>query len=250
MAMDLVLVTGALVAVVVALRLVRAGQPIMAPSPALVGLLAGGPKNALVATLVTMRRRGEIGIDRAGVLRSAGELADTTDPVERAVYRVLSLPRGPKEIRAHRTSITAFGVLRRRLVAAGLLLSAPRWAASRILPVAAVVYCLVRLAGGANGLVVGACAALAVATLFLPRRTLAGSRLLAGLRREFPVTGEPVPDAERIGMIVAVHRRVDLPGLEKFARRGGLSDGGGSNSRGVEDPHVDNPSMPITSLLD
>ncbi|MPZ83641.1 MAG: TIGR04222 domain-containing membrane protein [Actinophytocola sp.] len=157
-------------------------------SPAMAGYLARGPRRALLAVLVTLRRRSAVAVARSGMIKRTGPLLNATDPLERAVHATLSGPMGPGTLRRRTSVDEALVALREQLVARGLLV--PRW---RRLP--------------------------------FRRRTSAGSRALREVRRRYPVPAgdEPLPAVET-GMVVALYGTLDLPGIRSFARRGGLHD--------------------------
>jgi uncharacterized protein (TIGR04222 family) len=240
------LVAGALLLVAVALRFAHPrarARPEMTPAQA--GMLAGGPGRALQATLVTMRLRGELGVGRPGILERAGGLAETGDPLERTVYRVLSYPQGPKAIRGHRRTIEAFDSVRRGLTRAGLLLPTAGWWLLRLLSVAAFGLSVAGFVAG-DRVAAGVVAALAVLNVLLPRRTLAGSRLLRALDRALPGGDEPL-DPATAGIAVALHGTEAIPQLESFVARGGLTDGGSSNVTAGTDPILKWPSVPLSA---
>jgi uncharacterized protein (TIGR04222 family) len=216
-------------------------------SPALAGMLAGGTKRALRATLVTMWLRGEIQVAKVGVLERADGLSETEDPLERTVYQVLAYPVGPAAIRSHLRTAETFGTMRRHLIAAGLLLPRARWWLIRLCSLGALGLCVAGFVSG-DLVVSGVLTVVAVASLRLPRRTVAGARLIRELRRTYPAPDE---DAElepaATGMVVATRGTLDLPGLAGFAHRGGLISGGDSNSPADQDPMLHRPSVPLTA---
>lgn len=213
------------------------------PTPSIAGLLARGSRRALQATLVTMRLRGEIGIEKAGILRRAGGLAETDDALERTVYRVLAYPIGPAAVRTHRRTIETFDAIRRRLVAAGLLLPRAGWWLLRLLSATALGLAVAGFVAG-DRVAAGVVAGLAVVNLLLPRRTRAGSRLLRELDRALPGHDEQLAPATA-GMAVALHGLGAVPGLRGFVERGGLVGGGSSNSTPGTDPTIDRPGTPL-----
>lgn len=213
-------------------------------TPSTAGLLAGGSKRALQATLVTMRLRGEIGVEKAGVLRRASGLSETDDALERSIYRVLAYPLGPAAIRTHRRTIETFDALRRNLTNAGLLLPRSSWWLLRLLSATALGSSVAGFITG-DRVAAGVVAGLAVVNLLLPRRTLAGSRLLRELARALPNQDEQ-PDPTTAGIAIALHGTDAVPSLRGFVERGGLLDGGNSNTTPGTDPTTNTPSFPIT----
>lgn len=228
----------ALLAVSAVLRLVgvRATER-LDPGPSACGYLAAGPRRAVLVALVVLRRRSAVGIGGSGLVRCTGTLGPTDDPVERAVYTALNLPLGPRAIYARKGVQEALAVTGKRLVAAGLLLPAWRWVIIRLVPPAVVSLAVLNiLSGDVEWSVAGGGALLAAGSLLLSRRTRAGRRLLTGLREQLVFPEKPLPP-EETGMAVAVHGRLDLPGISAFARRAGLRDGGQWSQPFPSSPH-------------
>ena len=217
-------------------------------SPAQVALLRQrGRRAALVAAVTELYVAGLVAVHGSGRL-VRGDAAMTADRSElaRAVYRVLVVPRG-----LHRVALFAPVRAALRAAADGLARSgaAPirtRWRLSRLALAGVVVVTLagVTRAGALPPLLVLPAVVLvaaSVAAWFLPRRTVAGARLLRRLRQEQAARWAGPSDAEpfdswtpsQAAWVSALTGMV-LSGLEPALRREPPDRQPGVNRPGVD----------------
>ncbi|MBB4907139.1 hypothetical protein H4W32_006664 [Actinophytocola algeriensis] len=126
-----------------------------------------------------------------------------------------------------------------------MLLPRSGWWLLRLLAAAALGLSVAGFVAGDRA-VAGVVAGLAVVNLLLPRRTLAGSRLLRELDRALPGEDERL-DPATAGIAVALHGIGAVPGLRGFVERGGIVDGGSSNSTAGTDPTINSPNVPLNA---
>jgi uncharacterized protein (TIGR04222 family) len=140
------------------------------------------------------------------------------------VYGTLHDPLGLRAIRARKRVIEACSETGKRLVRGGLLLPMGRWLLFRVAATAVLVLGLGGLifdAPAMPGMVLFAALMFAgLGLLCLPRRSRAGGRALAALRREFPL------DGELSAMTVAAHGTDRVEGVPGYLTRRGRADGG------------------------
>ncbi len=157
--------------------------------------LNGGPDLAVTSALTSMHLTGTV-TSRRGDLVAAGRVGSRADALERAIHFVAAAPVRRRRLPLARPVRTALDAQEKRLVADGLLLAEPQRRAVRAVgwwtAAVAGLGLLRLLAEVADGRPVGllafalaGVAALAlVQLLHAPRRSRAGDRLLARLRRE------------------------------------------------------------------
>lgn len=194
------------------------------PTASMCGYLRGGAREAVLVTLVALHLRGGVAPARRGGLKSTGRLVGSTDLLEGAVYGALRDPLGLRAIRARKRVIEACSETGKRLVRGGLLLPMGRWLLLRLTAVAVLTIGLAGLIAGAPampGMVVFTVLVFAgLGLLCLPRRSRAGGRALAVLRREYPL------DGELSAMTVAAHGTGRVEGVPGYLTRRGRADGG------------------------
>lgn len=204
-----------------------------------VAYLRGGERAVVVTALATLHERGTVDVAKRGMVRRAGPLPGNAGAIERAVYAALYQPNGPQRLPGRPEPRRALADLRAELAEAGLLLGTWRWVALRVTLCVALLIVLARLvAGGLHPLTFGVLGGFLVIGLVLwvlPRRTRAGARTLRAVRRRYPLTslgGSP----RDVGMCVGLYGKPALLyGMARFARDGGLLDGGKAYDRGVGD---------------
>jgi uncharacterized protein (TIGR04222 family) len=201
--------------------------------------LTGGPRRAVLAALVVLRRGSAVNAGQPGTIKRTGEPPSGSDPVTRAIVSSLSTPIGSRMIRRRISVDKALMAMRKRLVTAKLLL--PLW---RRLLVPTVLFGLSAVMVATQPWAAGGAAALALAATRWPRCTRAGRRAVRELRRAYPVPdadADPMP-AWDTGMVVAVHGELELPGIAAFARRARLRTGGVWPDRSATDATNTNES--------
>ncbi|MFE6865450.1 hypothetical protein ACFVFS_02720 [Kitasatospora sp. NPDC057692] len=184
----------------------------------------GGPKAALAVAVVELHLAEVVDTDRYGRLRRVvhtGPGRDAT-PLHRAVWaavgRDLSLADAAVTPPVRRAQEEAVADLARR----GLRCGRARLAAAGLLALAAGGTAVAVAAQGSlwTGLPP---ALLSLAVLCAPARTLAGHRLLRGMRRRHPLPGTAPAEPEETGLLAALHGRRALRLLvPAFAARTGL----------------------------
>lgn len=189
-------------------------------TPSMCGYLRGGAREAVLVTLVALHLRSAVAPARRGGLKSTGRLVGSTDLLEGAVYGTLHDPLGLRAIRARKRVIEACSETARRLARGGLLLPMGRWLLFRLAAVAVLVLGLVGLIADALAMPVSTVLVVAgLGLLCLPRRSRAGGRALAVLRREYPL------DGELSAMTVAAHGTGRGGGVPGYLTRRGRADG-------------------------
>lgn len=196
-----------------------------------IGCLRGGSWAAVTTGLVMLHARGVL-VSGAGRISRTGSVRPDVEPLERALYAALYGSMGPRELASQQRVHRALGEVRRRLVERGLVRAPWRRV---LIPVVLVTLPPVLLAQlvalRAIGVIVGLAAALVfvgIAGWFLPRRTLAGARALRALRaRHGDIVSRPALQPAEVGVAVALFGTPALLAtMPKFARDGGLLDGG------------------------
>ncbi|WP_173052756.1 TIGR04222 domain-containing membrane protein [Phytohabitans houttuyneae] len=194
-----------------------------------IGHLRGGRWGAVRTGLAMLHAREAVVAGRDGRVRRTGSKPRGAEPLEQALFGALYSDTGPRELADHQRVRAAVGEVRRDLIRRKLVRPQRR----RVLvPLALAVvppYVLARLID-----VIGAPIGLAatvvlvgVACWFLPRRTLAGARALRHLRDLHPEPTSPGGSADRLGPAVALYGNAALlVAMPRFAREGGLLDGG------------------------
>jgi uncharacterized protein (TIGR04222 family) len=218
---------GVLLVVSILLRVAGVARRVSVDAdPALCACLRGNALAVVVTTLAMLHERERVAAGLGRVHRT-GPLSGENDPMQRAVYSALHKPMSPRELVPRPPVRRALAELRRTAAAAGLLLPKWRWVTLRL------ALCLVPVVGVARLfssrltpvtlVVVIASVCVALGLWLLSRRTRAGGRMLAALRRS------PSPD---IGMAVALNGADALrSAMPILARDGGLLSGG----RGPDD---------------
>jgi uncharacterized protein (TIGR04222 family) len=183
------LVLGVLVAVAALPLLPPAGPTAVDLSPTEVGLLRGGAKAALVTALTALHADGLIEIRRqGGVRRASAAMPAGRDSFERTVYAALHTPAGVRSLATRLAIRRALAVLAGRLADLGLMPGRLSWSVGRMALVAVLAVVVARLVAGDTQrptfAILTAAALIAGCLWFLPRRTIAGHRVLRALRRE------------------------------------------------------------------
>jgi uncharacterized protein (TIGR04222 family) len=195
-----------------------------------IGHLRGGRWGAVRAGLAMLHAREAVVAGREGTVRRAGSRPRDAEPLEQVLFAALYGNMGPRELADRPRVRAAVGDVRRDLIRRGLVRPQRR----RVLvPLALVVlppYLLARLIDviGVHVGLATTVALVAVACWFLPRRTLAGARALRHLRALHPEpVGQDSAAPSRVGPAVALYGTPALLAtMPRFAREGGLLDGG------------------------
>ncbi|MFY1673518.1 TIGR04222 domain-containing membrane protein [Plantactinospora sp. WMMB334] len=222
------------------------------------GYLSGGSWGAVRTGLVLLHGRGGVVVDRPGGLHRAGPVPVRAEPLERALFGALYGSMAPREVANQRRVRQTLAAQRESLIGLGLLRPAWRRFLLPAVLVLALPMVIARLvAADLLGVQVGLVVVLAfvgIAGWFLPRRTLAGDRLLRAARREHPLPVAPsgargTPpagggSARDPGLMVALYGqdglRTVLPA--QFARDSGLL-GGGCRLLFLGDSRLDGPPV-------
>ncbi|MEV6973137.1 TIGR04222 domain-containing membrane protein [Kitasatospora sp. NPDC093806] len=176
----------------------------------------GGPRAALVAAVVELHLAGVLDVDRRGRLRRVVHNSPGRDgtPLHRAAWAAFGRTLSWADAATAPPVRRAREELRVDLVRRGLRCGRVRLAAAHLLTVTAGVAAALAEARGAGGAGLPV-AALALGFLCTPARTLAGHRLLRGLRRRHPLpgaaglaaAGAAAPGPGETALLVALHGR-------------------------------------------
>lgn len=218
----------------------RASAP--EPGHAESGLLRRGRWAALQAAVVRLHAAGLVEVDTEGRLaRTKRKLRSDIDGLAQAVYAAMPEPTSVLMLRIRPGVRQALGELVQRLAAHGLVQGRRRWRFSRALLVVVAVLCVRQLTGGAGTVVDAALAMVlliaAVAAWFVPRRTVAGQRLLRQLRRQHDGMPQLIRDgdageltAEQVAMVHGLSGQAPAGLAGAFARAGAGSAPGDQES--------------------
>ncbi|MFE0700357.1 TIGR04222 domain-containing membrane protein [Streptomyces sp. NPDC058872] len=213
------------------------------PGPQALALLRGGRRAAVTVALVALHQQGAVAAGRNHTIRANGGAGRTDDPVQLGVHGALRRALALRSLALRPEARRAVQALRHELRGAGLLRSLTElWAARALLGCVPLTTAAGALAAGTSwthravALAVGLPPALA-ATVLLPLRatTRAARRLLAGLRKQYPLPRDrgEVTDGKLVQLYVALYGDPALAlFLPRFSRAGGLLDRPPERDRG------------------
>lgn len=198
-------------------------------SPTILGYLIGGRRRAVVTALAMLYTHGAVRVAGQGMVRPTSGKFASRDRLLSATYSAMYQATGPRGITPRPQVDRAVADVRKDLVAAWLWLPTDRWVAVRVLVTLCPLLLSIQLetVHDAASITLAATVFVLVGALnLLDRRTRSGRARTARLRRAHPVSNAG-PDADSVGYTVAAHgKRALLAIMPRFAKDGGLLDGG------------------------
>ena len=213
----------ALLVAAVVVRMAGSRRPaVLDLAPEAAGYLAAGPRRAVRTAVGVLRLSGAVSVATTGKIKRTGTAPAHLDPLSAAVFAALETPATASVVQRQPGTRGRLGETRAELAAQGLVVGTTSRTALGVLSGAVLVLGLARPAeqplGWLNLTIIAASTATAVTLWRTARRTRTGTHTLRVLRDHFPVAdGELSPRVG--GMMVALHGRLDLAGIENLTAR-------------------------------